>query len=85
MKYFSEVTNELYDTEEELLKAEKTASSDELAKAKQEYEEAMDKATDAIMDGYKKFCRYLDLGGDVEESEDKEYDTLLESLLKVLF
>lgn len=74
MKYYSDVTKEMYDTIDDLNLAENAVkkSEDDIEKAKQEYEEALDVAVKYVVEAYKKFGRYMDLGGkpEMEEHED---------------
>lgn len=82
MKYYSEVTKEMYDTIEDLENAEKKQTVD-IEKVKKEYNELMDKACDAVIAAYKKYVELLDLGGDSCDDDDDE-SSIVDLLINLL-
>ena len=64
MKFYSEVTGELFDKEEEL----------KLAEAKFAYEKAEDEAVRATSEAFRKFCEYRDLAEASNEEAVRKID-----------
>lgn len=81
MKYYSEVTKEMYDTIEDLEKAEKKQSVD-IEAVKKEYDELMDKACKAVVAAYNKYVELVELGVDSDKDDDEE--SLVDLLINFL-
>ena len=79
MKFYSEITNELYDTKEELLvaEAEHAKNTADIDKAKSEYEAAMTVAVKTFFEAFEKFNAYQDL---LDDGECEELPCILEML-----